>query len=419
MTNVYRSLYPLLPNNTSVEYEFVGGHAWVTSSSGTVIPANLNVSALALQNLNNVQSSRLALRVTSASAATLANYTNLNGYAGIYIPSDGVASEFNDFAEFKVIPPAIDGSPNIPGFGVTYTNGASYSVNDPQPFVSAIYQQLNGVGQPVFIPLLEHADNKFNSINVFAKGYKEVNNASKFDYVEAEIWSGVTPDVVPTGWGIASWAFHRSGIFLFGSGTGASLSGYALLFTKGGRSSRDSLTLNVTPGTDGYGVMWLVKLTNLNTATLVDYTGFSTSSTTAYQTFPWPGANTQIQALSSYNPIGTPSNQLSDISLSKRYRFSVTVVASTAVLKLESYSYGTNSYTTVATATDSSSPYLVAGKAGFFQIKPNLPVNSSSLIYGSVGFKDMEFGYQSIPATSNITMEARIFALGRLKNVSV
>jgi len=394
LSNIVRSNFPAIPAGKSINYEFAEGHCWTTNSSGSTLPLKLTVGGFAISNTTNIQNHRLTFRVSSPNNLALISGNMVNGYGGIYVPQDGAVSEYGLYSELIVRPDNVEGSPNIPGLTVTYNNGNSSDPSGAQGFKVKAEDAYNSSGQLVKKRFIQAQTLDENVTSALGKGVKFTDRTnSKFDAVDFGLYQGALSNR-PL---LDAWDFTRTGIFLAASGSGANLNGYGVMFTRGPDNG-----LNPTA--------WLVKFTNWNSSTPVAFPNYSSAN--GYQTFPWPGGNTQIQALSSYAVV-VPS--LADLTDAKNFRFTVVVSGSTAILTLEQYSFNTVTWSTVLTATDSSSPYLSSGKSGLFMVEPVLPKPRANVMAGRILLEGLTFSYKTAYTQTPVTFQGRIIGMGKLK----
>ena len=383
-----------IPNGKSVDFEFVHGHAWATNASGAIIPLNLSIGGLAIQK-NGSQQHRLTFRATAPLDVSAGTTQSLGGYAGMYAPVDGAVSAYSQFAELNIRPDNIDYSPNIPGFTVTYNNGATPNSSGAQGFKSRVLNATDSFGLQIKKRYVGLQTVDQSVTTEYSKGVKFTNTPlSKYDYVNFTIAQAALGATTAT----SAWEFTRAGLFVWGTGTPTSLSGYGVMLTRG-------------PNNTSHCAAWLVKFVNWDSTVSVSFPNYNV--TNGWQSFPWPGGNTQIQNIGNTYVEITPT--LAATSNPKNHRIQVSTDGSTTTVILQEQDFLTGTWSTIITGSDFSSPYIVGGKSGLFMVSPNPGVPRTNVQISSVLLGGVTFGYLTNYTQQPVKFEARIMGIGRLK----
>jgi hypothetical protein len=384
-----------LPSNKSCDFSLVKGVSWL-EKSGVRVPLHTSVHSFVVEG----EKLRLALRFSA-----LANQTNpaqlvRAPYSGLYYPDVTPSSTLMGQTLLDVDTLGIPGSSTIPGFTLTYPDGPTIS-NPPNP-QAVVYDPIQDAGnttfgQPILIPAIS-LQSYDSAVPGLTNGVKSTNTLGDYNYVDFEIPQlESTYDQVSLG----LYSMLRGGIFVCGQNDPTTnLSAYAVMFSKGPNDVSNT------------ALMWLVKLVGYNTTVAQTYTGFNPGNANAYQTFPVTSASIVNIGVTYHTVVGN----LADPSSPKKYRLFTEVVGANTLARVEQYSPGSNTYTTVLSALDVSSPITTGGDGGFFEVKSTLPVNINQVKQSKVKFSSLVFG-NSNPPTETVELRCKIFALGSIKDV--
>ena len=395
VSSLYRTM-PSIPDNTAVYFDVIGGQSWLVGSDGTVVPTEISFGGFAIQNTDGVQYQRLSFRVAGDTGVGIADTLSAGNYFGLLTKNVGPGSSLNKYTLFPIQPIGTNGSPNITGLGSTYQGANNYSSSgSPQPFVIANYTE-SAISTVQAIRFQAKDPTVGNKV---ASGVKKTLSNGVFDCLEFEVQQSTNYDVSGSGYVDT----QRCGAFLYGSDSSSGINGYGVLFSKGDATAAP------------HGVLWLVKLNNLEPKNAVLYT--YTTAATGYLAFPWPVGNSTLQNIGVQPYVLTDNHSLTNPANVKKLRLVAQAASGNVVLSLQEFSPTTNTFATVLSTTDSSSPYIPSGSAvsGLYQIAPTIPLTYGLPANSFFDLVNLNFGFVSAPSVGAVQFHARIAAFGRLQ----